>query len=526
MYCIYLRKSRADSEAEARGEGETLARHEAALLDLARKRGIAVTKIYREIVSADTIENRPEMRRLLDEVENGMWDGVLVMDIDRLARGRTVDQGIVAEAFKNSDTFIVTPSKTYDPNNEFDEEFFEFGLFMARREYQMIKRRLQRGKTASAKEGKWLVNAPYGYRKVKLKNEKGHTLEPEPEKAKIISMIFDWYVNGIEWETGEIRRLGIDKIATRLNRMHVPPARLRHWTKATLRDMLINPVYAGKVRWGYRKAQKKILNGKTVVSHPCEHGGDCIIADGRHPAIVPIEVFEKAQEYLKNEPPMPLRYKLEVRNPLAGIIRCAKCGRSIILRVASRGRPSYLVCRTRTCKNISARFDLVEARVLYSLRQWLGEHEIELSEGNKNANADADAYADTQKRLDAELAALRKQLDKAHDLLEQGVYDRETFMARSRTLSERIDRAQTDIKQIQSEIDEAQFRQNAYRTLAPKVRKLLDVYNDLPNAAIKNEMLKSVLEKAVYLKEVHGGYKGNSPEDFTLEIFPKLPKYE
>ena len=36
-YCIYLRKSRADLEAEAHGEGETLSRHKTALLELARR---------------------------------------------------------------------------------------------------------------------------------------------------------------------------------------------------------------------------------------------------------------------------------------------------------------------------------------------------------------------------------------------------------------------------------------------------------------------------------------------------------
>ena len=36
-YCIYLRKSRADMDAEAHGEGETLARHEKALLELAKR---------------------------------------------------------------------------------------------------------------------------------------------------------------------------------------------------------------------------------------------------------------------------------------------------------------------------------------------------------------------------------------------------------------------------------------------------------------------------------------------------------
>ena len=69
-YAIYLRKSRADIEAEAKGEGETLARHEHILLDLANKKGLKIGKIYREIVSGETIEARPEMQKLLADVKN------------------------------------------------------------------------------------------------------------------------------------------------------------------------------------------------------------------------------------------------------------------------------------------------------------------------------------------------------------------------------------------------------------------------------------------------------------------------
>lgn len=50
-YALYLRKSRADIEAEARGEGETLARHENMLFELARRYDFTIGKIYREIVS-------------------------------------------------------------------------------------------------------------------------------------------------------------------------------------------------------------------------------------------------------------------------------------------------------------------------------------------------------------------------------------------------------------------------------------------------------------------------------------------
>lgn len=123
-------------------------------------RQLSVSKIYEEVVSGDTIAARPQMQQLLSDVEAGRWEGVLVMEVERLARGDTIDQGLVAQAFKFSDTRIITPVKSYDPNNEFDEEYFEFGLFMSRREYKVINRRLQRGRLASVKEGKWVSNRP------------------------------------------------------------------------------------------------------------------------------------------------------------------------------------------------------------------------------------------------------------------------------------------------------------------------------------------------------------------------------
>ena len=177
QYCLYLRKSRADAEAEDCGEGETLARHEKTLLALAEKLNLNVTEIHREIVSGETIAARPVMQRLLQEVEQGIWNGVLVMEVERLARGDTIDQGIVAQTFKLSDTKIITPMKIYNPNNEFDEEYFEFGLFMSRREYKTINRRLQRGRITSVMEGKFVGNkTPYGYERVRIKNDTGYTL--------------------------------------------------------------------------------------------------------------------------------------------------------------------------------------------------------------------------------------------------------------------------------------------------------------------------------------------------------------
>ena len=111
-YLMYLRKSRADLEAEARGEGETLARHRRALRALAARNGHEIRREYAEIVSGETIASRPQMQHLLMDIADPECEGVYVMEVERLARGDTMDQGRVAQAFLYSNTKIITPAKT------------------------------------------------------------------------------------------------------------------------------------------------------------------------------------------------------------------------------------------------------------------------------------------------------------------------------------------------------------------------------------------------------------------------------
>ena len=174
---VYLRKSR---EEENETREETLARHERILLDYCDSNNLIIEKIFREVVSGESIANRPQMQRLLDEVESNKYDGVVVVEIERLSRGNQIDQAEILEIFKKSNTKIFTLNKTYDlsDENEFDEDFFEFGLFMSRREYKIIKRRLLRGKKQAQKEGYFIGSqCPFGYSKEKC--NKGYILIPD-----------------------------------------------------------------------------------------------------------------------------------------------------------------------------------------------------------------------------------------------------------------------------------------------------------------------------------------------------------
>lgn len=194
--CIYLRKSRADEELEKKEKVDTLSRHRSTLLEVAKKQNLDIVEIKEEIVSGDSIAKRPKMIQLLEEVENNLYDAVLCMDIDRLGRGDMQDQGKIINTFKQSNTYIVTPDKTYNLNNELDEEMTEFKTFFARRELKVITKRMQRGRVKSIEEGNFIGSiAPLGYKFEYDKLGKRHMMIDE-ETTPAIKLVFDMYLKG------------------------------------------------------------------------------------------------------------------------------------------------------------------------------------------------------------------------------------------------------------------------------------------------------------------------------------------
>lgn len=523
QYCIYLRKSRADAEAEARGDGETLARHEKILLELAKKMNLDITEIYREIVSGETISSRPVMQQLLSEVEQGRWTGVLVMEVERLARGDTIDQGIVAQAFKYSNAKIITPLKIYDPNNEFDEEYFEFGLFMSRREYKTINRRLQQGRIASVKEGKYLGSIPpYGYKRKKLENQKGYTLETFPEQADIVKMIFQLYTHGEQKSDGSLKRLGISLIVRKLNALKIPPKKGDVWVPSTIQDMLRNPVYIGKIRWNWRKTVKRVVDGQIHRERPRTKDEECVLVEGLHKPIIDNETWKMAQKYLSQNEPRLTSTRSKVKNPLSGLVICGLCGRKMVRRPYKKTAAS-LMCPVTSCKNVSSKLTVVEERLLSALEGWLQDFKIKWGidkpsplKSQKNIKKKSIA------KLEKALLEQEKQMSNTHDLLEQGVYSTETFIERSKVITEKITKTKLDRDMLMEELHLEEEKEKNLNTLIPKIERVLEMYANTDDPGLKNDLLKSVLKKAVYIKKVGGRW--HTPEDFELILHPIIPE--
>ena len=513
-YAIYLRKSREDIEAEKYGEGETLARHEKILTTLAKKRKLHISKIYREVVSGETISERKEMQKLLRDVENEKWTGILVVEIERLARGDTADQGRVSKAFKYSHTKIITPVKTYDPDNEFDEEYFEFGLFMSRREYKTINRRLQRGRKLSVSEGKFVGNiTPFGYDRVKLKNVKGYTLSINQDEAFIVKEIFRLYA---------FENTSINSVAKQLNKLNLKPRIASEWTISSIKDILSNPTYIGKIVWNRRKQKKKTKNGHLIISRP--RNKDYLIYDGLHEPIVDNKTWELVQEKRKQNTPK-IKHNNTIQNPLVGLVFCKKCGKPMQRRPYTKtDKPATLICSNPKCDNISSKLYIVEEKIIDALKIWLENYKVDYSTKN-NLNSENNkiiekSVSTTKKKLEKENA----KLNKIYEFLENGIYNNDEFINRSKTIKDNIQCLESKLEEYNSILQKNLEMQNQKEIIIPKVENIIDLYYNLETAEDKNILLKSIINEVTYLKTEKAIKKDSDPTNFELRIFPKIAK--
>jgi len=509
---MHLRKSRTDMEAEARGEGETLAKHEKFLLKYAKENNINIIEVRRELESGEFLIHRPKMLKTLSEVGEGLYDGVLCMDIDRLGRGKKQDQGIILETFKSSKTKIITPRKIYDLSDEWDEEYVDFEQFMAHKELRYINRRLQRGRIASIENGNYLSPLPpYGWL-IKSEGRGNRYLIPHPDQEPVVKMIYAWYN-----EDDPDKWKGSTKIADELNTMNIPSYSGKPWEPSAILNILKNPVYSGYIVWKKKDIKKSVTPGKKkdCKTRPKE---EQIIVKGKHyPGLISEEEFIKTQSKLGSKYHVPYQLLNGLKNSLAGLIRCDICGASMVLRPYSHQQYPHLICQH--CSNKSSRFMYVEDKLIHGLREWLAQYKADWKR-NQKATKKVDPLEFLNKslaKLEKDLEEINKQKNSLHDFLEKGIYSTEIFLERSNILADRSEATLRAIHEVKSRLDEEKHIYTANEKIIPMLENIIDVYYKTEDPAKRNVLLKSVLNYATYRKEKH-----QKDDDFTLVLYPKL----
>lgn len=506
QYLMYLRKSRQDDPRET--VEEVLSKHERDLQEYAQRVFgglIPEGNIYREVISGESLEARGEMLKVLDRIESPNIKGVLVVDPQRLSRGDLEDCGRIISEFRYTNTLIVTPRDTYDLTNKRDRRYLQDELLRGADFLDYVKDKLRNGRENAVKRGCFIMqNAPYGYNKIKI--GKDHTLEPNDD-ADVVRMIFEWYAN---------EGLTLYRIAQKLDEMHIPAPKGGKWHKEVISRMLKNLHYIGKVVCNSRPTVIVIENGERKVKRKKAPAEECIIAEGKHPAIIEQDVWDKAQERAKDAP----RHRSDrpLSNVLAGMLRCSKCGYTMDRRPFPSGARYFCPARNHKQCFKSVKCDTV----LDALR--IALEEAELPELRSKVENDEGNARKIQERIIAKLSKqmseYRDQEEKQYELLETRKYTQEIFDRRNAQLRAKMEECEKQLYLAKSAMPKSVNYGEKVVALEEAIRALHDPEASVPEV---NKVLKAIIERIEFTGEPgRGKYGPREGEGIKLEVFLKL----
>ena len=490
----YLRKSRADDPLLT--VEEVLSRHEAILDEWAEANlGAKVPEQnkYREVVSGETISDRPEIQKILKLIESPKIKAVLIVEVQRLSRGDLEDCGRLIKLFRYTNTLVITPQKTYDLRDEYDRDSFERELKRGNEFLEYTKKIMRRGTLRSVSEGNFVGSVPpYGYNKVWITEGKRKcpTLAINEDQASVVRMIFDMYTN---------QNIGMVTICHKLDSMGVKPPRGDHWSNTSLKDTLANVHYIGKIKWNWRKTLTVVEDGEIKKTRPKQEVGEYLIYDGRHEAIISEELFNATQEKLGKN--VPLRKNLGIRNPFAGLVYC-HCGRALTYRTyknkdgSNKNAPRLMCVDHVHCHTASCTYDELLNMVVGILEQCVEDfqHRIESNSG------------DAVKLHEKLLKSLEKKMQEleAREIAQWEAQSHPDESQRMpphifKMLNEKLLKEKEEVKEAMCNARKSMPDPIDYQEKLVRFQKALDALQDEEmDAAAKNRLLKDCIERITY----------------------------
>lgn len=507
----YLRKSRADDPLLA--VEEVLAKHEQMLDEWVEKNQpeggpIPEENTFREVVSGETLDSRPQMLELLRRIESPKIKAVVCVEPQRLSRGDYEDIGRLVKLLRYTNTLVITLQYTYDLNDDRDRDLFERELKRGNEFLEYQKRIMNNGILLAVQNGNYIgQRAPYGYKKVAYK-EKGRicrTLEPIPEQAEAVRAVFEMYRDGY----------GTFKIADKLDEMKYTPPEGKRWSRETVVKMLTNVHYIGKVKWQQNKTVHKVVDGAILKKRPTAE--EYLIFEGKHPAIIDQELWEAVKDKLGKNPRN--KKETELYNPLAGLMFCKRCGRAMKAQKFQNTRkdggprcaPRYTCYDRKRCGVGSATMDEVLDEVVKILAEAIQDFEVRIDNGVDDS---AEIHRRLIERLEKKLEELRALEKKQWDEKIKGKMPAHIFEAlNSETVAEieEVHHALCEVKNTAVEPIDLKERVITFKAAVDALRD-----PDAPPKE-KNELLKACIERIEYERKPKQGNPRWSPSE-PLEL--------
>jgi len=434
-------------------ERESLFNQESRLRSYCEAKGYPVYKVYTDAGESGKDQKRPALQELLRDIKSGKIHAVIVTKLDRISRSLK-DLLKLFELFHEHDIKFVSITQNIDSSGPFGRFMRDLLGLIAQLEREVTAERVSGDMHHRAKLGKWNGGIiPFGYttqqRLAKESEASGMSAEeallaasraiPEAKKlcideteAQVVREIFRIYM-----ETRSLRGT-----TAQLSSMGNRTRNGSIWSPTSVKRILTNPTYIGKIWYGKRRTDMETGRLRGVPRD------EWIIVDGEHEALVPEGLFKEAGRVLSSRSKKPTR---AFRTYLfSGLLRCGNCGSRMhgyTFTKKTNGKTySYYKCNQNVrrgkefCSGMTVPagkledFAVKELMKLSENQKILNDKEKMLKILKEEHKKATTGSSHELKRLVAAEKGLQARLDKLLEKLETGLIDDNDFSRRYQSI--------------------------------------------------------------------------------------------
>ena len=322
---IYCRLSQDDGSL---GDSGSIQTQKALLTQYCQEHHMEIVDCYCDDGWSGTNFNRPAFQRMIGDIEGGKVNTVIVKDLSRFGLEYAQMGLYIEHYFEEKGVRFLSLAENIDSSEGLNNLVLPFTNVINSLYARQASEKTKAAHRARAKNGMFLGSrAPYGYQK---DPKDRHHLIVDPEAAEVVKEIFRMFADGIGYVrmTKILRERNILNPQAYFNQNN--PDYYKHsdywrkpfdWHATSVRAILNNPVYLGKLTFGKTKT-KGFFDKRRV---PAEES-DWIVVEHTHEPLVSQELWDTVHQMMKARRRENSSGHVQ---PFAGLVKCAGCGSSL-----------------------------------------------------------------------------------------------------------------------------------------------------------------------------------------------------
>lgn len=322
---IYCRLSQDDGSL---GESGSIQTQKAILTQYCQEHHMEIVDCYCDDGWSGTNFDRPAFQRMIGDIEAGRVNTVIVKDLSRFGREYAQMGLYIEHYFEEKGVRFLSLAENIDSSQGLNNLVLPFTNVINSLYARQASEKTKAAHRARAKNGMFLGSrAPYGYQKDP--NDRHHLIV-DPEAAEVVKEIFRMFADGIGYVrmTKILRERNILNPQAYFNQNN--PDYYKHsdywrkpfdWHATSVRAILNNPVYLGKLTFGKTKT-KGFFDKRRVPTKE----SDWIVVEHTHEPLVSQELWDTVHQMMKARRRENGSGHVQ---PFAGLVKCAGCGSSL-----------------------------------------------------------------------------------------------------------------------------------------------------------------------------------------------------